>query len=149
MRLVSSLLLLGGGTSLVRAWLPTGQGRSLSAFTNGNTSKIRGVNLGSHFIVEPWMAYGEWVDTMGCKDASGNQYRSEWDCVQGLGQDVANTVFKKHWQRWITEEDISTMVEYGLNTIRVYIELSSSSYRVEAVSDLVDCLLYRSRLGSG
>lgn len=120
MHLVTSLLLLlGGSTSLVKAWLPTDQGRSLSAFTNGNTTKIRGVNLGSHFIVEPWMAYSEWVNTMGCKDSSGNQYRSEWDCVQGLGQDAANEVFKKHWQTWITEEDISTMAEYGLNTIYI------------------------------
>ncbi|KAL2013224.1 hypothetical protein VTN00DRAFT_749 [Thermoascus crustaceus] len=122
MHLVTSLLLLlGGSTSLVKAWLPTDQSRSLSAFTNGNTTKIRGVNLGSHFIVEPWMAYGEWVNMMGCKDSSGNQYRSEWDCVQGLGQDAANAVFKKHWQTWITEEDISTMVECGLNTIRILV----------------------------
>lgn len=92
------------------AWLPAD--KSLSAF-NG-TSKIRGVNLGSSFIVEPWMAYGEWHDNLGCGDTE-----SEWDCVKSIGQDQANKVFKQHWQSWIVEDDISKMISYSLNTIRV------------------------------
>ncbi|KAE8383079.1 glycoside hydrolase superfamily [Aspergillus bertholletiae] len=63
--------------------------------------------------MEEWMASSEW-SSMGC---SG--YKSEWDCVEGIGQDAANTAFKKHWQTWITEDDIARMVSYGLNTIRV------------------------------
>lgn len=59
------------------------------------------------------MAYGEWND-MGCGD-----YEAEWECVQGIGQDAANKAFKKHWQTWITKDDISKMISYGLNTIRV------------------------------
>ena len=94
-------------------WLPTDDGRNLTAFSSGNTDKIRGVNLGSSFIVEKWMADGEWND-MGCGD-----YKTEWGCVKGLGQDAANKAFKKHWQTWITKDDISKMLTYGLNTIRV------------------------------
>lgn len=97
----------------VYAWLPTDESRNLSAFSATGTDKIRGVNLGSSFIVEKWMSYGEWND-MGC-----GQYQSEWGCVQGIGQDAANQAFKKHWQTWITQDDISKMISYGLNTIRV------------------------------
>ncbi|KAI9743002.1 MAG: hypothetical protein M1818_003297 [Claussenomyces sp. TS43310] len=74
---------------------------------------IRGVNLGSLFIVEPWMAMTEW-ESMGCTG-----YNSEFDCVNGIGQDAANTAFQNHWNTWITENDIATMVSYGLNTIRI------------------------------
>ncbi|CAG8115628.1 unnamed protein product [Penicillium salamii] len=108
-----SLLPLLGSIPLAAAWLPTDTGRSLSAFEKSGTSKIRGVNLGSSFIIEKWMASGEWND-MGCGD-----YNSEWGCVKGIGQDAANAAFKKHWQSWITKDDITKMISYGLNTIRI------------------------------
>ncbi|CAJ2505731.1 Uu.00g131250.m01.CDS01 [Anthostomella pinea] len=65
-----------------RRWLP-------------GSDKIRGVNLGSHFIIEKWMAGDEW-NTMGCGDTN-----DEWSCVQALGQDAA---------------DIKNL---GLNTVRI------------------------------
>ncbi|GMG31317.1 unnamed protein product [Aspergillus oryzae] len=100
---LQSLIVLLGTAPLALAWLPTDQGRSLSTFTNTNTTKIRGVNLGSHFIMEKWMASSEW-SSMGCGD-----YKSEWDCVKGTGQDAANAAFKTHWQTWITKDDITRM----------------------------------------
>lgn len=78
-----------------------------------STQKVRGVNLGSLFIIEPWMAYDEF-NSMGC----GNM-NDEWSCVEALGQDAADAVFMQHWNSWITQEDISQMVQLGLNTIRV------------------------------
>lgn len=75
--------------------------------------KIRGVNLGSLFIVEPWMSGGTWK-YMGCGDAA-----SEWDCVAALGQDKANEAFQNHWDTFITADDFDKMVEYGLNTVRI------------------------------
>ena len=74
---------------------------------------IRGVNLGSQFIVEPWMANDEW-NAMGC---GGTQ--SEFDCVSRLGQAAANTAFQAHWARWTTQADIQQMQSYGINTIRI------------------------------
>jgi len=76
-------------------------------------AKVRGVNLGSLFIVEPWMMSNSW-STMGC----GGQ-NSEFDCVSALGQDAANTAFQGHWGSWITQADITQMVSYGLNTVRI------------------------------
>ena len=77
---------------------------------------IRGVNLGSQFVLEPWMAQNEWPNVLNC-DANGQP--SEFDCVLHLGQSTANTNFANHWKSWITQNDILTMSEYGLNTIRI------------------------------
>ncbi|KAL5392764.1 hypothetical protein DPSP01_000464 [Paraphaeosphaeria sporulosa] len=119
---ILSLLTFG---SAVSAWLPAergffksearslsiGQGRSITK--RFNPDKIRGVNLGSLFIVEPWMMGQAWND-MGCGDQ-----KSEFDCVLKLGQDGADAAFKQHWDTWITEEDLDKMKEYGINAIRV------------------------------
>ena len=75
--------------------------------------KIRGVNLGSLFIVEPWMSNDTWVG-MGC----GNT-KSEWDCVSSLGQEKANAAFAKHWDTFITKNDFQAMKQYNLNTVRI------------------------------
>ncbi|KAF3010966.1 hypothetical protein E8E13_010476 [Curvularia kusanoi] len=75
--------------------------------------KIRGVNLGSLFIVEPWMSSNTWKD-MGCGDA-----KSEWDCVASLGQEKADATFQRHWDTFITKDDFNKMKEYNLNTVRI------------------------------
>ncbi|KAI0019180.1 glycoside hydrolase superfamily [Xylariomycetidae sp. FL0641] len=83
-----------------RRWLP-------------GADKIRGVNLGSQFIIEPWMASDEW-NSMGCGSAN-----DEWSCVQALGQDAADEAFKSHWSTWITGDDLQQIKSYGLNTVRI------------------------------
>ncbi|KAI2602107.1 glycoside hydrolase family 5 protein [Hypoxylon sp. NC1633] len=87
-------------TRTSRRWLPS-------------AGKIRGVNLGSQFIIEPWMAQDEW-SSMGCGSAN-----DEWQCVQALGQDAADAAFKKHWDSWTTQDDISQIKSLGLNSVRV------------------------------
>lgn len=86
---------------------------SLETRLNSTTGKIRGVNLASMFVFEPWLAEDEWR-SMGC----AGQY-SESDCVSYLGQSRANNVFQNHWNTWITQVDLRNMKSYGLNTIRV------------------------------
>ncbi|KAF4631752.1 hypothetical protein G7Y89_g6378 [Cudoniella acicularis] len=98
------------GTNLFNITRPTGVDSKRWLQASG---KIRGVNLGSMFVFEPWIASTEWSN-MGC-----GSYASEFDCVSGLGQTQANTVFQNHWNTWITQDDISQMQSYGLNTIRV------------------------------
>ena len=132
------LLLFFASLALVSAWMPDNrtitskEGRNLfvkssNVTGNGNGTShgnltgqwlpghlpIRGVNLGSLFIVEPWMASDEWAN-MGCGSA-----KSEFDCVSALGQDTANSRFAQHWSSWITQGDINQMISYGLNTIRI------------------------------
>lgn len=74
---------------------------------------MRGVNLGSQFIIEPWMAYDEF-SSMGC-----GEQNDEWSCVQHLGQEAANAAFASHWNTWITQEDIIEIASFGLNTVRI------------------------------
>lgn len=128
---LASVALLALAVSPARAWIP-GEHREIYAqdgtnlFKNtalgGNSTskrwlqasgKVRGVNLGSLFVFEPWLAETEWSN-MGC---SGQN--SEFDCVSYLGQTQANSVFQAHWNSWITQADIAQMQSYGLNTIRV------------------------------
>ncbi|KAK8235177.1 glucan endo-1,6-beta-glucosidase B [Phyllosticta capitalensis] len=114
-----TLLPLLTSAVLVRAWLPDNPapGASLSAFTSSGTSKIRGVNAGSQYIIEPWMAADVWKNTLGCGDA-----QAERQCVQTAyngDMDAAGAAWQKHWDSWITQSDIQTMKSYGLNTIRI------------------------------
>lgn len=105
------------------AWLPTQGSENIPALFQRRTSrvhprgsspsKIRGVNLGSFFIIEPWMASLRWA-SMGC-----GGLKSEWDCVKALGQSTANAAFANHWKTWITTSDLRIMALYGLNTIRI------------------------------
>ena len=100
--MLSKLSVAAAAASLAgtaNAWLPEG--------------KVRGVNVGTMFIFEPWIDNGEW-SRMGC---DGQQ--SEFDCVSSLGQDAADSAFQDHWQSWITTDDLDEMKSYGLNTIRI------------------------------
>ncbi|KAI1609801.1 putative endo-beta-1,6-glucanase [Exophiala viscosa] len=90
---------------LKKRYLPTSYGNDKNA--------IRGVNLGSLFIIENWLSndiFAGW----GCTDTS------EFDCVSSLNnQTKANSDFQSHWNSWITQDDFTKMVSYGLNTVRI------------------------------
>lgn len=90
-----------GGVGSAKRWLP-------------GKLPIRGVNLGSLFVVEPWMAGTEWSNVLKCGST-----KSEFDCVKSLGQATADTNFRSHWGSWIKQSDLQTMSSYGLNTIRI------------------------------
>jgi glucan endo-1,6-beta-glucosidase len=125
-----AILTLGLLAQVSFAWLPHTKrsvselhGRDLFApdasdknlnrrYLDPNFKPIRGVNLGSLFILEYWMT-SDFADGIGCTGLS------EFDCVSKIGQDVANEKFQEHWRDWITEEDLDTIQSYGLNTIRI------------------------------
>lgn len=77
------------------------------------SGKIRGVNLGSLFVFEPWIAETTW-SSIGCDNQN-----SEFDCVNSEGQATANSSFAGHWGSWIVEDDFANMTSYGLNTVRI------------------------------
>ncbi|KXH45606.1 endo-beta-1,6-glucanase [Colletotrichum simmondsii] len=129
-----SLLALACALPATYAWLPNDgstklvdtdghslfEGNGTSSNTSGVTprwltssGKIRGVNLGSVFVYEPWIDSGEW-NKMGC-----GSYKSEFDCVSKLGQAKSDAAFQKHWDTWFTTADLNEMLSYGINTIRI------------------------------
>ncbi|KAL7957933.1 glycoside hydrolase family 5 protein [Trichoderma compactum] len=101
------------------AWTPQSNAKVFSRDAKNvmrwlpGSDKFRGVNLGSQFIIEPWMASDEFA-SMGCGGLN-----DEWSCVQKLGQDAADAAFQKHWDTWITQDDISQIKSLGLNTVRI------------------------------
>lgn len=131
--IILSLLALACALPATYAWLPNDGSTKLvntdghSLFEGNGTSntsgvtprwwtssgKIRGVNLGSVFVYEPWIDSGEW-NKMGC-----GAYKSEFDCVSKLGQAKSDTAFQKHWDTWFTAADLDEMLSYGINTIRI------------------------------
>ncbi|KAL8420042.1 hypothetical protein RB594_002989 [Gaeumannomyces avenae] len=92
-----------GGGSTGRRWLSA-------------SGKLRGVNLGSLFIAEPWMMWSEWAAGMGCEVQDKN---SEFDCMTKLGQSEGDRKFKEHWGNFIKEADFNEMIDSGLNTVRI------------------------------
>lgn len=141
-RMAASLAMAGSAM----AWLPAGlpserlHARDLSStgvktlvsrdgvnlFEQRDTARpvktgIRGVNLGSLFVFEPWIASDIW------NDMCGSDSKSEFDCVSKLGQDTANQKFQNHWKTWYTQADFDLMAKYGLNTVRIPVGYWSKS----------------------
>ncbi|KAM3067551.1 hypothetical protein ACMFMG_000133 [Clarireedia jacksonii] len=76
---------------------------------NYNDNKVRGVNLGGWFVLEPWITpslfYGSWQD--------------EYTLTQTLGQSAAQNLLNAHWATWITQADFNEIASFGLNHVRI------------------------------
>lgn len=44
---------------------------------------------------------------------------TEFDLVKKLGQEEADKTFAKHWETFITKDDVDLMVKYNLNSVRI------------------------------
>jgi len=82
---------------------------------------IRGVNLGSWLVFEPYMAVDRWHSMGGdwlCGDCT-TCVNDEFALTRKLGQSQANSVFNNHWSTFITQDDVNLMKQYGLNSVRI------------------------------
>jgi len=107
--------------------------------------KIRGVNLGSWFLIEPvsfpfgevasqrplsnrtslclqWMVPDTW-NKMGC-----DGYTSERSCNEVLGIENLQSKYEHHWNTFYSQDDFYEMKKRGLNTVRIPLPCKSSSY---------------------
>jgi len=96
--------------------LPTG---SLSGVKRGDTlkfafaqEKIRGVNLGGWFVLEPWI-------TPSIFEATPDNVVDEYTYCQTLGSSEAKSRLESHWNSWIVEDDFVEMAKIGLNFVRI------------------------------
>ncbi|KAG8926337.1 Glucan 1,3-beta-glucosidase 3 [Tulasnella sp. 417] len=71
--------------------------------------KMRGVNLGSWFTLEPWIVQAPY------RSASGTR-ASDLDVAKGKN---AQDIIEDHWENFITDEDWEWLVERGINTVRL------------------------------
>lgn len=72
--------------------------------------KQRGVNLGSWFVLEGWMAPAS-VFREAVKPK-----QSDMDVAKGGN---AKRILEEHWDNWITEEDWKWLKEHGYNSVRI------------------------------
>lgn len=77
----------------------------------------RGVNLGSWFVLERWIA-----DSLFQNAASPG--KSDYDVAKGKD---AKRVFESHWDSWISEEDWKWIKEHGYNSVRIPVSLERIS----------------------
>lgn len=79
-----------------------------------NNVKVRGVNLGGWFVLEPWIKpsiFDQWANGGGAVD--------EYTYTQALGKDEATKRLTDHWNTWITEDDFKEIASMGLNHVRI------------------------------
>ena len=72
--------------------------------------KQRGVNLGSWFVLEGWMA----PSSVFREAAKPRQ--SDLDVVKGGN---AKAILEEHWDNWITDEDWAWIKDHGYNSVRI------------------------------
>ncbi|KAL5393589.1 hypothetical protein PMIN06_007439 [Paraphaeosphaeria minitans] len=73
-------------------------------------SKVRGVNTGGWFVLEPWITPSMF---------EGNGAVDEYTLTQELGKDAAESKLSQHWNSWITQADFNQMAAAGLNHVRI------------------------------
>ena len=79
-----------------------------------NNDKVRGVNLGGWFVLEPWITpsiFSEWAD--------GTSVVDEYTYCQTLGSSEAYSRLSNHWNTWITQDDFNQIAHVGLNHVRI------------------------------
>jgi glucan 1,3-beta-glucosidase len=86
----------------------TPQKRDLKFDYNGQ--KVRGVNLGGWFVLEPWITPSLF---------EGNDAKDEYTLTQILGKDAAYSKLSHHWNTFITQDDFSQIAAAGLNHVRI------------------------------
>lgn len=75
-----------------------------------NGEKVRGVNLGGWFVLEPWINPSLFQEG-GPVD--------EYNLCASLGQTECYNRLSQHWNTWITQDDFNQIAAAGLNHVRI------------------------------
>lgn len=101
----------GSGTSTSAPAAPTITPFPRWNWTDTNT-KAYGVSLGSWLVLERWQLE-DWMVSQGGPDAW-----DEWSFTQNLGSRAAS-VLADHQNSWVTQADMDTLQNAGINIIRI------------------------------
>ncbi|KAF7188425.1 Glucan 1,3-beta-glucosidase [Pseudocercospora fuligena] len=74
--------------------------------------KVRGVNLGGWFVLEPWI-------TPSIFEAGPAGAVDEYTYTKLLGKTEASKRLEQHWSSFYTENDFALIKQYGLNFVRI------------------------------
>jgi len=108
-RTLTALTLLAAGVTA----LPWPLSKRDPAF-DYNNQKVRGVNLGGWFVLEPWITpslFNEWATSQTVVD--------EYTMCQTLGSQECYNRLNSHWGSWIQENDFQSIAGAGLNHVRI------------------------------
>ncbi|KAL6302376.1 glycoside hydrolase [Sparassis latifolia] len=88
---------------------------NITTFTpfNYGAEKVRGVNLGGWFVLEPWITPSIFQGT------NNTNVIDEYTFGQLMGADYAQETLRTHWETWITEVDFQNIRAAGLNHVRI------------------------------
>ncbi|MCJ1272901.1 exo-1,3-beta-glucanase [Puttea exsequens] len=82
-----------------------------------NNNKVRGVNLGGWFVLEPWITpsiFDDWANS-----TTTSVVVDEYTYSQNLGKTEAQSRLSNHWNTWIVEQDFKDIAAAGLNHVRI------------------------------
>ncbi|TNY22580.1 glycoside hydrolase superfamily [Rhodotorula diobovata] len=114
---------------------------------NWGQNKSIGVCLGSWLILEKWMLPDWFNETVNAvTPGSGATTLDEWGFCQVLGADGCRSALTEHWDNWITEADFDTMVEYGINHVRLPTGFWAWIPTIEGEPFLNDTALYQAQI---
>ncbi|KAL8945620.1 MAG: hypothetical protein Q9183_008032, partial [Haloplaca sp. 2 TL-2023] len=88
------------------------QSRAVNFDYNGE--KIRGVNLGGWFVLEPWITPSVFQDW-----ETSQEVVDEFTYSAALGPDETFSRLSQHWDTWITQDDFNQIAQAGLNHVRI------------------------------
>jgi len=77
-----------------------------------NGQKVKGVNLGGWFVLEPWITPSLFED-------EPEDVIDEYTMSDSLGKGAMQEKMQEHWSSWITEDDMYDIADVGLNFIRI------------------------------
>ena len=78
--------------------------------------KIKGVNLGSYFVLEPYINPSLFYQFIG---NNRNIIGDSYNFCKYLGPYEANKQLIKHWNNWVTFKKLNQLKKAGINTIRL------------------------------
>ncbi|KAL9932091.1 hypothetical protein V8E36_009152 [Tilletia maclaganii] len=86
-----------------------------------SATPVRGVNLGNHLVIEPWMApnlISSWVKASG-SSVSASSIHDEWTLGQSFDKAWLATQISSHIDSWITDADWAAMRAAKLTHVRM------------------------------
>ncbi|KAG1896181.1 glycoside hydrolase family 5 protein [Suillus fuscotomentosus] len=104
--ILAGLVLSGTLVTVARAW-------------GGQLTNIHGVNLGSWLLLEPWMLPQGWLNMGGQSCADCSKCIASESSFAKAYPDTVDATFAQHWDTWFTQDDVNTLKEAGINTVRV------------------------------
>ena len=80
------------------------------------SEKIKGVNLGSYFVLEPYINPSLFYQFIGVNtEVVGDSFTF----CEYLGPKEANRQLLQHWKTWVTFDKLAQLKNVGINTIRI------------------------------